>query len=239
VTITTKPAAAPTVGSVTTPRQDAASPRGEQTKQRIVDAALALFREKGYDGTTMRAVAKAAEVSLGNAYYYFPSKEHLVQGFYDQMQTEHETACAPVLSAETELEARLLGVLRARVDTMAPYKAFAGTFFRNASDPTGPLSPFSAESTPARDAAVAIYAQVLQGTKVVPDLKDDLPELLWLYSMGIVLFWVYDPSPDAARTYALVERSVPLVVKLIGLTRYRLLRSAVEDVRGLLKAVKL
>lgn len=124
------------------------------------------------------------------------------------------------------------------MDTMAPYKAFAGTFFRNASDPTGPLSPFRAASTPARDAAVAIYAQVLEGTKVVPDLKDDLPELLWLYSMGIVLFWGDDLSPDTARTYALVERSVPLVVKLIGLTRYRLLRSTVEDVRGLPKAVK-
>ena len=34
----------------------------------------------------MRAVADRAGVSLGNAYYYFGSKENLVQGFYDQMQ---------------------------------------------------------------------------------------------------------------------------------------------------------
>jgi AcrR family transcriptional regulator len=214
------------------------APRGEQTRQRIVDAALTLFRDKGYDGTTMRAIAAAAEVSLGNAYYYFPSKEHLVQGFYDQMQTEHELAAAPVLATETDLEARLRGVLRARVDTMAPYKEFAGRLFRTASDPDSPLSPFSTESSPARDAAIAIYAEVLRGTKVADVLKDDLPELVWLYSMGIVLFWVYDSSPCCEKTYALVDRSVPLVVRLIGLTRFRLLRPAVEDVRGLLRDVR-
>lgn len=212
--------------------------KGEQTRQRIVETALELFRQNGYDGTTMRAIASAAGVSLGNAYYYFPSKENLIQGFYDQMQSEHEVASEPILAAETDLELRLLGVLRTRVDTLAPYKEFAGKFFRNASDPSSPLSPFSAESSAARDSAIAIYAEVLRGTKVADVLRDDLPELLWLYSMGIVLFWVYDSSTGCARTYALVERSVPLVVKLIGLTKYRLLRSAVEDVRSLLREVR-
>jgi AcrR family transcriptional regulator len=230
--------AAPTVGSVTTPRQDAASARGEATRQRIVDAALGLFQEKGYDGTTMRAIATAAGVSLGNAYYYFPSKENLVQGFYDQLQSAHEQTCQPILDSEVELDARLKGVLAAWVDNAAPYKDFAGTFFRNASDPSSPLSPFSSESSPTRDAAIALYARVLEGTKVSPLVKDDLPELLWLYAMGIVLFWVYDASPGTRKTYALIDKSVPLVTKLIGLTRYRLLRSAVEDVKTVLLAVR-
>jgi AcrR family transcriptional regulator len=216
----------------------AGSARGQQTRQRIVDVALELFRAHGYDGTTMRAIAKEAGVSLGNAYYYFASKDDLVLGFYDQLQTAHEVRAETVLARETELEARLHGVVRAWVDEAQPYKDFAGKFFRNASDPSSPLSPFSKESSPVRDSAIALYGRVLDGTKVSPLVKEDLPELLWLYAMGIVLFWVHDGSAGTAKTYTLIDRSVPLVVKLVNLSRYRLLRSAVEDVKLLLNDVK-
>jgi AcrR family transcriptional regulator len=219
---------------VTTPRQE----RGQETRRRIVDVALELFREHGYDGTTMRMIASGAEVSLGNAYYYFGSKEELVLGFYDQLQSAHTVRAEEVLATEDELEARLRGVVRAWVDEAAPYKEFAGKFFRNAADPTSPLSPFSKESGPVRESSIALYGRVLDGTKVSPLVKDDLPELLWLYVMGVVLFWVHDTSPGAAKTYALIDRSAPLVVKLVNLTRYRLLRSAVEDVKRLLTEVK-
>ncbi len=56
---------------------------------------MRLFRESGYDATTMRAIADEAGVSLGSAYYYFSGKEELVQAFYDQIQVEHATAAEP------------------------------------------------------------------------------------------------------------------------------------------------
>src|SRR5690349_346575 len=68
------------------------SDRGEQTRAAIAAAAQELFLERGYDKTTMRAVADRAGVSIGNAYYYFASKEHLVQAFYDHVQVEHAAA---------------------------------------------------------------------------------------------------------------------------------------------------
>ncbi len=219
---------------MTTPRQE----RGQETRRRIIGVALELFREHGYDGTTMRMIASEAGVSLGNAYYYFGSKEDLILEFYDQLQIAHTARADEVLATETELEGRLRGVVRTWVDEAAPYKEFAGKFFRNAADPKSPLSPFSKESGPVRNNAIALYGRVLDGTKVSPLIKDDLPELLWLYVMGVVLFWVHDDSPGSARTYALIDRSTPLVVKLVNLTRYRLVRSAVEDVKQLLAEVK-
>jgi hypothetical protein len=56
--------------------------------------------------------------------------------------------------------------------------------------------------------------------------------------MGVVLFWVYDDSPGARTTYLLVERTVPLVVRLVGLARYRLLRGVVNDVLQLLRDLR-
>ena len=41
--------------------------KGDQTKALILETALEMFRERGYDETTMRAIAQKAGVSLGNA----------------------------------------------------------------------------------------------------------------------------------------------------------------------------
>ena len=63
----------------------------------------------------------------------------------------------------------------------------------------------------------------------------ELPGLLWLYQMGIVLFWVHDASPGSRRTYVLIDRTVPLIVRLVALARYRLLRSLLDDVLSLVR----
>src|SRR6266508_1149105 len=183
--------------------------KSTRTRSAIIDAALGLFREKGYDATTMRAIAAEAGVSVGNAYYYFASKEQLIQGFYDRAQTDHEVAARPVLDAETDLAARIIGVTEAWLEAMKPYRPFAGKFFKNAAEPTSPLSPFSPESAPARAAAIELWWEVIDGSdaKVPKRLRAELPELLWLYFMGIVLFWVHDPTPDNGGTRTVVNRT--------------------------------
>lgn len=216
------------------------TPKAEQTRRTIVAAAMRLFRTAGYDKATMRAIASEAGVSVGNAYYYFGSKEHLVQAFYDQLQEEHAGAVAEVLARERGFADRLSGVLLAWLDVAAPHHAFAGQFFKNAADPRSPLSPFSEESTAAREASTAIFVEVLEGSdaKVAPALRDQLPELLWLLHMGLVLFWVYDASPDQARTRMLARRVVPIVDKLVRLSRLPVVRGLVDDVVSLMRDLR-
>lgn len=215
-------------------------PKGEQTRAHIVDTALRLFRERGYEQTTMRAIAHEAGVSVGNAYYYFASKEHLVQAYYDLMQVEHRAAAEAVLAREKDFAARLRGVNLAWLDVAEPYHDFAGKFFKHAAEPSSPLSPFSAASAPAREASIGLFREALEGSgaKVDPELRADLPELLWLAHMGMVLFWVYDSSPGVARTRRLVERVVPLVDRLVGLSRLRVLRPITRDVVALVRELE-
>jgi AcrR family transcriptional regulator len=214
--------------------------RGEQTRQLILETALRLFRERGYAETTMRAIAKEAGVAVGNAYYYFDSKEHLVQGFYDRNQAAHRIAAEPVLAHEREFAARLRGVLHAGIDVNAPYHSFAATFFKTAAEPSSPLSPFSSESSPAREAAIAIFREVVGGSsaKLDPELRKELPELLWLGWMGVVLFWVYDKSPDQRRTRRLIEGAVPLVDRLVALSRLRVVRPALRQILALIDTIR-
>ncbi|MBG6092379.1 TetR/AcrR family transcriptional regulator [Actinomadura viridis] len=214
--------------------------KSEQTRALIVETALRLFRERGYEATTMRVIAKEAGVSVGNAYYYFGSKEELLQAYYDQLQEEHVKACREVLAAERDFAPRLLGVLKARVDTMVPYHEFAGKFFKFAAEPTSPLNPFSADSGPARAAAVAIYREVVDGSslKIDAEFRQELPELLWLYSMGIVLYWVHDGSPGCRKTYLLVERTVPLVDRMVSMSRLPGFKSVTRELVGIIRDVR-
>src|ERR1700756_4433864 len=99
--------------------------RGEQSRAAIFEAALALFTERGYEATTMRAIAERARVSLGSSYHYFPSKEHLVLEFYWHTHRLHLAAIGPVLEREKDLGARLRGIVRAVVMTCEPFHAFA------------------------------------------------------------------------------------------------------------------
>lgn len=208
------------------------TPKSEATRTLIVETALRLFQENGYDKTTMRAIAKEAGVSVGNAYYYFSSKDQLVQGFYDRITQLHDEACAEVLATERDFATRLRAVMMTWLEVAAPYHEFGTQFFVNAADPESPLSPFSTESSPARDAQIALFRRVLEGStaKVDPELRPELPELLWLYEMGVVLFWVHDRSPDCRRTKTLVDRTVPLLDRVIGLSRLRLLRPVTREI---------
>ncbi|HSB10194.1 MAG TPA: TetR family transcriptional regulator [Blastocatellia bacterium] len=200
--------------------------KGQQTRAAILETALETFREQGYERTTMRAIAERAGVALGNAYYYFHSKEHLIQAFYGRTHQEHLDACAALLKNELDLKARLLGVMNTKIATLEPYHRFAGKLFKTAADPHSPLNPFSDESDPIRKDSIQLFAEVVAGAKIkVPkDLMADLPYMLWLYHMGIILFWIHDPSARRARTHRLIDRSVDIIVKLIGIASNPLMK---------------
>ena len=208
------------------PSPASTTPKGQQTRSTILETALRLFQERGYDQTTMRAIAAEAGVSLGNAYYYFASKEVLIQGFYERTHHEHLAVSAPILQTETDLQERLNGVMRAKLETIEPYHRFAGVLFKTAADPSSPLNPFSAESRPVREEATALFAEVVEGSsaKISKRLAPELPHLLWTYHMGIILYWIHDSSPGRANTVRLVEQTVALVVKLISMARLPMMR---------------
>ncbi|WP_026925020.1 TetR/AcrR family transcriptional regulator [Glycomyces arizonensis] len=207
------------------------SSKGERTRQRILDVALDMFAERGYDGTTMRAIAAEAGVSVGNAYYYFKSKEHLIQGFYEQATMRHAAITPAALEGKETLAERIEAALLAWLEIAGPYHDFAGQFFRNAADPNSPLSPFSEDSSESRERDVALYREVLEGskTRVPKDMADILPEMLWLHQMVVVLYWVYDASEDQEKSRELARRTAPLAARVVALSRLRILRPLVKQ----------
>jgi AcrR family transcriptional regulator len=68
---------------------DDASGRGgtdktPERRRRILDAALELFAEQGFDQTTVQAIAEKAGVAIGTVYLYFRSKEHVLHALHEE-----------------------------------------------------------------------------------------------------------------------------------------------------------
>lgn len=214
--------------------------KGEQTKALIVNTALELILKHGYEKTTMRAIAEKAGVSLGNAYHYFPSKDHLIQGFYHRTHDEHLAASLPALEKESDLKSRLLAVMRLKISTLEPYHHFAGVLFKTAADPHSPLNPFAHDSARVRRDSIQLFEDLVAKSKarIPADLRAELPYLLWLYHMGIILFWIHDSSLKQARTYRLIDRTVDLLDKLISLASNPLMRPVRKRALGLVEELR-
>jgi AcrR family transcriptional regulator len=199
--------------------------KSEETRARILDAAMDLFRRQGFEETTMREIAAEAGVATGAAYYYFESKDAIVLAFYDQAQKEMEPRLEQALASTTDLKQRIRGLLEVKFRYFEPNRRLLGTLAAHV-DPEHPLSPFSAQSREIRERDMQFFERALEGSRlrVVADLQPYLPRLLWMYQMGLILFWIYDRSPAQKRTRALLEKSLGLVVRLMKIAVFPLLR---------------
>ncbi|MBB6407069.1 TetR family transcriptional regulator [Arthrobacter sp. AZCC_0090] len=214
--------------------------KSEQTRQLVADVALKMFRELGFEKTTMRAIAEGAGVSVGNAYYYFASKDELVQELYLQVQAEHAVRAQQATDGIHDLSGRLKAVLHAGLDVMAPYHQFGADFIATAIRPTSPVNPFSEGSTAAREASLAIFRAAVDGSMppAPKKLRAELPELFWLGYMGIALFWVYDKSDGQMRTRRLVDGAVPLIARGLSLAKIPGVSKVLDDVLGLARSIR-
>jgi AcrR family transcriptional regulator len=66
----------------------------EERRKEILDAALRLFAERGFNDTTVGDIAAAAGMGTGTVYLYFPSKEHVLMGLHDRFRQENDALVA-------------------------------------------------------------------------------------------------------------------------------------------------
>jgi AcrR family transcriptional regulator len=201
--------------------------RSAETRSRILSTALATFRQAGLDCSTMRQISKEAGVALGAAYYYFPSKEAIVQAFYDTVQQEHRQRVRAALSessAGNELEARLRVAFHTKLDILEPDRKLLGALFRYTGEPDHPLSTLGPGTRTNRERSIAVFALAIGDEKLPEDIRALLPTALWALHMGMLLYFIYDTSPRQERTRKLVDGLLSLVVGLLALVKFPLLK---------------
>ncbi len=214
--------------------------KSEETRQKILDAALRMFRELGFEQATMREIAKQAGVATGLAYYYFPKKEDLVMAFYVQVNAQMRPQVQEALAANRKLEAKIRALILVKFHCFAPDRKFLGALSGYSADPAHRLSPFSDVTKEIREEGITQFREALAQSevKVPADLVDALPKVLWMYQMGMVLFWIYDHSKDQRRTRLLMDKSLGIVVLLLKAASLPLMRPVRKLVLELVEIIE-
>lgn len=205
--------------SGTSRASSAKTPRGEETRAKILASALVRFRRRGFDKTTMREIADASGVALGAAYYYFPSKEAIVLAYYGQTQRNSTELATRVFESTSDIRARLRAAMNTRLDVIAADRKLLSALFRSIADPSSPVSVFSSESATVREESVRIFDTAIDTSPEVEALDREARRVLvlalWSLQMGFILYFIHDRSPGQRKTRALVDGVLDLVVGLL------------------------
>ena len=206
---------------------------GAATKERILDAAEALFMEHGYEATSLRAITAAAAVNLAAVNYHFGSKEELFQSVLTRrldpmnqervdLLTEVERRAAPdPVPCEKVLSAMLIPALKLARDPERGGSNFLRLLGRAYADPAPFIRQFLSDQY-----AVMIARFKLAFGRALPELPKR--ELSWRlhFIMGAlsytlagtdVLKLIEELRPDEpANDEGLLQRLAPFL--LAGLT---------------------
>lgn len=202
------------------PRQPRArGDKKERTKAKILKAALALFREKGLEGTTTKEISKKAGIAEGTLFNYFKTKEDLALYFF-QKETQNLIAWyqGETKLRQAPLPEKLFAILHRQLEYLAPCEDFIGAVFFRSLQPRSKLSPLSLESAELR----------LQYLRFIHDILADAAEqgeipptgslgahAVGLFYLGIVAHWLNDASPGKQKTLALLDRCLQAGTRIV------------------------
>jgi AcrR family transcriptional regulator len=180
------------------------TPKAVLTRQRILDTALHLFAINGYEGTSMRGIAAAAECSLGLTYRYFAHKEDLVLELYVWLvvQLEEQVRLLPAAPIAGRFQQLMRGLLK----VMEPHRLTLVALSGAALNPFSRAGVFGMEGAEVRRRARAAYLILVAEAKDEPRAAqvDAFATLLYGVQLALVLFWLQDLSHETHKTEELL-----------------------------------
>ena len=99
-------------------------------QSRLLDAAVDLFAEKGFDGTSVQEIVARAEVTKGAMYHYFRSKDDLLYAIYHGLISQQLAGLDRILAAGPPPAEALRAIIVDLVETTTARLAEAAVFAR-------------------------------------------------------------------------------------------------------------
>ena len=124
-------------------------------------------------------------------------------------------------------------VFHSKLDILRDDRKLLGTIFRYTGEPDHPLSVLGPTTRDSRAQSIATFALALGDENLPKDIREFLPTALWALHMGILIFFIYDNSPEQQRTRKLTDGALDLVVGMLSIFKSSLLK----PVRGKLLAL--
>jgi AcrR family transcriptional regulator len=210
------------------------TPQGAAARDRLYGTAIRLIAERGYEATTLRDIAKAAGVSVGLLYRYFPSKQAIVIALYDELSAQYGTRTTE-MPAGTWRE-RFIFALNTSLEVLEPHElALRALTPVLVSDPEEGI--FAASTAFSRLRVQRVFEDAVAGAKDAPKqpLATALGRLLYLVHLAVLLWWLLDKSRNQRATTALVALTQQLLPSAALALRFPPVRRFVISVDELIR----
>lgn len=103
---------------------------GQHMRENILRAAIELFAERSFQGTSMLDIAQACGITKAGLYHYFKTKTDLLDYVYQTVNESLSDALAQASDTNTPTEQRLGEIVRAQVSHQVEYRTFLSVFWR-------------------------------------------------------------------------------------------------------------
>jgi len=190
----------------------------EKTKLKILQSAVDLITTKGFDGASLREIAKSAGVSNPTIYNYFPSKEKLLYAYIEQKHAQSIEALHAIDDFHTySLREQLQTLIETELELYLEDREFvaqiADMVFHSQGIKIGKL--YESNELFVSTVREMIEIAVEAGEISEPPFSEHLPTLFWDYYIMVVAYWLKDDSEMFENTTQFIDHSLGLVESVL------------------------
>ncbi len=188
--------------------------KADNTRDKILDAALNIFATKGYHDTRMDEIVEESATSKGAIYFHFPNKERLFLALVDQFADLLERRVVEAVDEAGMGMERVKAALQACLDTFGRYRRPAKILLVQA---VGLGNAFEKKRVEVNDRFALLIKRYLDEAVAMGELRPVDTEIVayaWMGAIyGIVIRWVYTGEPDSER---ILTSLLPLLLRSVG-----------------------
>lgn len=185
------------------------------TRDKILQAALEIFAEKGYHRALVDDIVRASGTSKGAVYHHFPNKEALFLALVDEFSARLAEAVSAGIAGTHGALGKVQAALTAGLETFARHRELARILLLE-SVSLGPAYQSKRLEVHGRFASlIQAYLDDAVAEGSIPPLDTRVATLAWLGAVNeVVIQWLYSGRPDLM-TEALPALT-PLLLRSIG-----------------------
>ncbi|WP_057831899.1 TetR/AcrR family transcriptional regulator [Colwellia sp. TT2012] len=189
-----------------------------EIRLKIINTAVELFTENGFETTSMKQIARAAGIGDATIYKYFANKDKLIYGYYGLIATKTtEQFLAEDDLSEYSLQEKFQLLIDIYLNNFLPNREFVCDSINMIMQ--SPSILFK-DVAPVREEFVDLIANLLNDAEQAGEIAqspftDATAKLANDYLLAVLLYWVNDDSEEFSNTTQMVDMSLELGVEIL------------------------
>lgn len=194
--------------------------KAKETRQKILDAAVNIFADKGYYDARVDEIVDASQTSKGAVYFHFPSKQEIFFSIIEQFVEILERNLLAAIAREEHGVQRVDVALRTCLETFQKYGSLAKIFLVQA---TGLGESFEAKQAEIHTRFARMIQKYLDQAVMEGDIAPidtEVAAFIWMGAINdVVMRWVRTGEPEPERVIPTLHT---MLLRSIGISEEKL-----------------